>query len=191
MVHCGKICKRAKSVVFVGTVHRVYRISFWFLLVMKRMIEAHTIAASILQAQWIWFSPFETHTYITKGFFEIRQKKESQRKNVGDRDTPSPYFITLVSAICPIATSPLIQQSNKLDWKRFIAYNSFMRALPMHWDVTALGGLIGLRGHLWGDVRHEEWPFAKAALQQLLQLYTSVLFCNILVKLYMQLLASM
>lgn len=55
----------------------------------------------------------------------------------------SPYFYTLVSAICPINMSSLIQQSKKLDWWCFIACNSFMSTLLMHWDVTA-GRLIKL-----------------------------------------------
>lgn len=170
MVHRRKISKRVSSLYrhCTQSLQNILPIPPYYE-THNRSIQNHCInfASTVNMIFSIWDS-----TYITQGslFFE---KRELERHL-----TPSLYFITLVSAICPIATSPLIQQSNKLDWKRFIAYNSFMRALPMHWDVTALerGRLIGLWGHLWRDVRHEESPFAMAALQQLLQLYTSVLF---------------
>lgn len=118
--------------------------------------------------------------------FLMWQKKVLQRKNVGDREAPysQPLFLHL-GAICPINMSSLIQQSKTLDWLRFIAYNSFMRALLMHWDVTALGGSINwlVRASVGRCQTLKNWPSAMAALQQLLQLYTTV-FCNILIKLH-------
>lgn len=75
---------------------------------------------------------FETWLYNkVNGLGKASTKKECVRSSF--------YFNALVSTICPIKSSSLIQQSNKLAWKRFTAYNSFMKALPMHWDVTALG----------------------------------------------------
>lgn len=63
----------------------------------------------------------------------------------------SPHFYTLVSAICLINVSSLIQQSKKLDWWCFIACNSFMSALLMRWDVTVLGGSFNwlVRAPVW------------------------------------------
>lgn len=49
------------------------------------------------------------------------------------------YFITLVSAICPVSMSPLIQQRNKLNWKHFIVYNSFMVVPLIHWGEQLNG----------------------------------------------------
>lgn len=110
-----------------------------------------------------------------------RQRKHQHKmEELKIQRHPSPriYFTILVSTICPINTSLLIQQSNKLNWKRFIAYNSFMRAeTRLRWGEQ----LIGLWQDLWRNVRREELPSAMRP-QRLPQSYTIVLLCNILIK---------
>lgn len=140
----------------MGTQTLIYRI---IILIMKRTMEAFSITASILQARCIWSLqrlPLRLSSVHYKGSYIFKMKW---------RGTLLPVSITLVSAVCPISTSPLIQQSNKLEWKRFIVYNSFMRALPMHLDVTALRGTINwlVRASV-GRCQTRRTPFAMAVL---------------------------